>query len=246
MPTETIDLMVDAGNAKPGPATAQKLGPLGINIGEVMNKINEKTEAFKGMQVPVKLKIDTKAKEVSDIEVGTPPTTQLIKKELGLAKGSGRPDKEKVGNIAIEQCIKVAKMKKEAMFALTLKNAVKSTVGSCNSLGILIEGKIASEIEKEIDQGKYDDLINQEKTEVSEEKKKILETQLTEIQEVLAKELEKLKAIEEVKEEKKEEPEEKKEETTGKKEETTGKKGEKKGEKKEEPKKADKKEAKKK
>ena len=86
MPIETIDLMVDAGKAVPGPAVAQKLGPMGINIGEVINKINKKTESFKGMQVPVKLKIDTKAKEVSDIEVGTPPTTQLIKKRAKLRK----------------------------------------------------------------------------------------------------------------------------------------------------------------
>ena len=206
MPIETLDLMVDAGNAKPGPATAQKLGPMGINIGEVMNKVNQKTAPFKGMQVPVKLKIDTKAKEVTEIEVGTPPTTQLIKKEFNLEKGSGQPNKEKVGNMSIEQCIKVAKMKQDSMFSLTLKKAVKTVVGSCGSLGILVEGKIATEAEKEIDEGKYDDLIKQEKTEVSEDKKKILQEQLKRVQVELTRELEKAKALEEAaKEVKKEE-----------------------------------------
>ena len=202
---ETIELMVDGGKAAPSPAISQKLGPLGINIGEVMNRVNKKTESFRGMQVPVKLKLDTKAKEVTDIEVGTPPTTQLIKKELGLEKGAGRPDKEKVANISIEQCIKVAKMKKEAMYTNTLKTAVKSVVGSCNSLGVLIEGKQASEIEKEINHGKYDSEINEEKTEPSEAKKKLLQNQLKEVQEILIKEQEKLKAAEAEQEKPKEE-----------------------------------------
>ena len=216
MPIETLDLMVDAGNAKPGPATAQKLGPMGVNIAEVMNKVNQKTAAFKGMQVPVKLKIDTKSKQVTEIEVGTPPTTQLIKKEFDLEKGSGQPNKQKVGDMSIEQCIKVAKMKQDSMFSLSLKKAVKTVVGSCGSLGILVEGKKAVEAEKEIDEGKYDELIKQEKTEISDDKKKFLQEQLKQVQAELTRELEKAKALEEAaKEVKKEEKVEveKKEET---------------------------------
>lgn len=215
MPTETIDLMVEAGKAAPNPAVAQKLGPLGINIGEVMNQVNKKTEPFKGMQVPVKIKIDTRAKVVSDIEVGTPPTTQLIKKELNLQKGSGQPDKEKIANISIEECIKVAKMKKDAMCTNNLKAAVKSVVGSCNSLGVLIEGKTASEIVKNINEGKFDKEILDEITQPSEEKKKFLKKQLEEVQKELSRALEKLKATEELnKEGKPKETEEKKEPET--------------------------------
>src|SRR3989344_3337206 len=154
MPAETVDLMVEAGKAAPTQTIAQKLGPMGIKISDVMNKINEKTSSFKGMQVPIKLKIDTKTKEVT-VEVGTPPTTQLIKKELKLEKGSGQPDKEKIANISIEQCIKIAKMKIENMHTDKLKQAIKSVVGSCNSLGVLIEGKIASDTERDIEEGKY-------------------------------------------------------------------------------------------
>jgi len=244
VPSETISLMVEGGKATPGPAVAQKLGPMGMNMKEVMDRINEKTESFKGMQVPVKLKIDTKTKEY-DIEVGTPPTSQLIKKELGLEKGSGQPDKEKVANISIEQCIKVAKMKKDAMFTTDLKKAVKSVVGSCNALGIIVEGKLAVETEKDIVAGKYDQEIKEEKTEITEEKKKQLETQLKKLQEKLAKKAAKLKAEAEAEKAEEKPAEEKKEE--GKEE---GKEGEKKeegkeGEKKEEGKAEEKKEAKK-
>ncbi len=212
MPIETIDLMVDAGKAVPGPAVAQKLGPMGINIGEVINKINKKTESFKGMQVPVKLKIDTKAKEVSDIEVGTPPTTQLIKKELNLEKGSGKPDKEKVANISIEQCIKIAKMKRDAMYTSNLKQAVKTVAGSCNSLGVLVEGKTSNAVIQDIDNGKYDKEISEEKTDLQEQKKKLLQQQLQEVQAELAKQLEKLKAAKQKEAPPAEQPEAQKEE----------------------------------
>ena len=224
MPSETIDLMVDAGHAKPNPSIAQKLGPMGINIGEVMNKINNRTTDFKGMQVPIKLTIDSKTKDIK-IEVGTPPTTQLIKKELSIEKGSSKPDKEKVANISIEQCIKIAKMKKEAMFTNDLKSAVKTVAGSCNSLGVLIEGKFSNGIIKDIDAGKYDTEIKQEKTETPEEKKKLLKEQLTLVNQELSAKFAKLEVIpeqttpeakkEEIKEAKKEEikkePEKKKE-----------------------------------
>ena len=122
--------------------------------------------------------------------------TELIKKELKVEKGSGQPDKEKIANISIEQCIKIAKMKKDHMLTRDLKAAVKSIAGSCSSLGILVEGKTGSEIVKEINQGNYDKEIQAEKTDLLPEKKKTLEQQLGEIKEKLAKELAKLKAAE--------------------------------------------------
>jgi len=208
MSNETIEMLIEGGKAVAGPVVGQKLGPLKINIQQVLQDVNKKTESFKGMQVPVKLFVDTKTKEYK-IEIGTPPTSELIKKEVGLQKGSGTPDKQKVANISIEQCIKVAKMKMDTMYTDNLKSALKSVVGSCNSLGVLIDGKISSQIRVDIDNGVYDNEINSEKTEPSEDKKKLLQTQLKEVQEKITKELEKLKAAEAeavgVKEEKKEE-----------------------------------------
>ena len=195
MGTETITMMVEGGNAVAGPAIGQKLGPLRINVQDVLKKVNEKTFSFKGMQVSVKLKIDTSTKNF-EIDVGTPPTSQLIKKELNLEKGAKQSNKEKVANISIEQCIKIAKMKIDSMYTFNLKAAVKSVVGSCNSIGVLIEGNNYVEITKDIEAGKYDNEISSGKTDVSPEKKERLRNQFEEIKTRLAQEAEKLKALE--------------------------------------------------
>ncbi len=197
--------MVEGGKATVGPAVAQKLGPLKINMQEVLTKVNEKTQAFKGMQVPVKLTVDTETKEV-EVEVGTPPTCELIKKELKLEKGSGEPNKKKVANMSIEQVIKVAKMKQESFFTKNKTSAVKCVIGSANSLGILVEGKTGEELVPKINGGKFKEEIEKGETETSPEKIKNLDLQLKQKQAELDKEFAKLEAAKE--EEKKEEPKE--------------------------------------
>lgn len=204
MNKETFNMIVEGGKAVPNPNLAQRLGPAGINLGQVLTTINEKTSSFRNMKVPVKIIADTKAKTF-EIEIGSPPTHELIKSELNLQKGSSMPDKQKVANISIEQVIKIAKMKKDSMLVKTLKAAVKSVAGSCNSAGILIEGKKAHEICEAINQGMYDELIQQEKTEPSAEKKSHLKQQLDTYNERIKKELEKAAALAPKPETKKEE-----------------------------------------
>ena len=166
-----IKLLIEAGNMKPGPAVAQKLGPLGINIGKVIQQVNEATENFKGLKVPVELDVNPKTKSFS-VQVFSPPVAELIKKELGIEKAAGEHKKLKAGNLAIEEVIKIAKIKFPNMLSKNLKAGIKSVVGSCVSLGVLIENKNGKEIEKEITSGLYDNEINQEKTEASQEKLK--------------------------------------------------------------------------
>ncbi|MFW5847110.1 MAG: 50S ribosomal protein L11 [Nanoarchaeota archaeon] len=165
-----VKLLVEGGAMKPGPALSQQLGPAGINMGQVISKINEATSGFKGLKVPVTLDVDTGTKTF-EISVSSPPMSELIKKEIGLEKGSGLQAKEKAGNIAIEQLILVAKTKLPNLLCNDLKAAVKEAVGTCASLGLLIENKEAVEIEEDIEKGKYDSEIKEEKTEVSQEKK---------------------------------------------------------------------------
>ncbi len=204
MSKETIDLMVDGGKASAGATMGASLGPMGVNIQNVLKLINEKTIDFKGMQVPVKVIVDTQTKEV-EITVGTPFTSELIKKELGIEKGSGVPHKIKVGNLAIEQVIKMAKMKRDSMLANNLKSAVKNVVGTCAQMGVLVEGKEIKIINEEINTGKYDKEINAGKTEMSEEKIKLIKEQTANILEVSKKEEERLKAEKEAAEKLKEE-----------------------------------------
>lgn len=201
MSKEKVEVMVEGGKATAGAQLGQSFGPLGVNIQEIIKQINEKTSSFNGMKVPVKVIVETTDKSF-DIEVGSPPVSELLKKEINLEKGSGEPDKNKIGNLGIEQVIKIAKMKQDSMMVNSLKADVKSVIGSCNSLGVLVEGKSAMEINSEIDSGKYDELINSEKTEVSEEKKRKLKRQLKEIQEKIKEEIEKEKAAEEAEKEK--------------------------------------------
>ena len=169
-----IKLLVDAGDMKPGPALSQKLGPAGINIGKVIQDANKATASFKGIKVPIELDVDVKTKNFT-VNVFTPPVSELLKKEVGAEKGSGQHKKINVGNAAIEQIISVAKTKMPGMLCKDFKSAVKSVVGSCVSLGILIEDKNPKEIEKEIDAGKYDKEISAQITEVSDDKKKSLQ-----------------------------------------------------------------------
>ena len=152
---ETIEVLVEGGKANAGPPLGPALGPLGVNVMQVVNAINEKTKHFDGMKVPVKVIVDPKTKSF-EIEVGTPPVTALILKELGIEKGSGNPREEKVGNLSMDQVIKIAKMKYGDLLGKDLKRKVKEVIGSCVSIGVNVEGKSPKEVQKEIDEGKYD------------------------------------------------------------------------------------------
>ena len=170
MAKETIDVLIEGGKATAAPPLGPALGPTGINIGQVVAKINEKTKAFSGMKVPVKVIIDKDTKTF-EIEVGTPPCSQLLKTEAGILKGSGNPLEDKVADVLIEQIIKIAKMKESVLLGKTLKAKVKEVIGTCNSMGILVEGKPAKETTQDINDGKFDEEIKSGKTELSAEEK---------------------------------------------------------------------------
>jgi large subunit ribosomal protein L11 len=165
-----IKLLIEGGAMQPGPALSQKLGPAGINLGQVISKVNDATKSFKGLKVPVELEVDLGTKTF-EVKVFSPPASELLKKELGVEKGSGTQKKLYAANASIEQIISVAKQKMSNLLAKDLKSAVKSIVGTCTSLGILVESKSPVEVGREIDEGKYDKEIQEEKTETSPEKR---------------------------------------------------------------------------
>lgn len=175
-----IKLIVDGGAMQPGPAVAQQIGPLGINMGKVIADVNTATSGFKGVKVPVEIDVNGKTKTY-EIKVFSPPTAELLKKELGLEKASGEALKTKVGNIAVERIISIAHTKMPNLLAKDLKRAVKLVIGSCVSLGILVENKEAKEVNADIDSGKYDHLIDKIITEVPAEKKKQLDAYFADV-----------------------------------------------------------------
>jgi len=169
-----IKLLIEGGNMIPGPAIAQQLGPKGINMGKVISKVNESTKEFKGMKVPVELDIDEKTKEFK-IKTSPPPTSELLKKELKLEKGTADHKKQKVGNASMEDVIKITKIKFPQMLEKDFKTAVKSILGTCASIGIFVENKEPKELLKDIEEGKFEKEINKQSTETLPEKRKELD-----------------------------------------------------------------------
>jgi large subunit ribosomal protein L11 len=124
---KSISALVTGGEASAGPPLGPSLGPLGINVLQVVNTINDKTKDFAGMKVPVKVEVDSETKKFN-VEVGIPPTTALIAKEIGITKGSGTSGKDYVGNISMTGIVKIAKMKMDVSYALDLKNSSKEII----------------------------------------------------------------------------------------------------------------------
>lgn len=158
MGEETIEALVEGGQASAGPPLGPALGPLGINVGEVVSEINKKTSDYEGMTVPVKVVVDEESGDF-EIEVGSPPTAALIRNELGIEKGAGSPEEVPVGDISISQLIKIAEKKEGSILAKNKKKAVKEVLGACVSMGVYAEGKEPQELQREIEEGKYDDQL---------------------------------------------------------------------------------------
>lgn len=176
-----VNLLVEGGAMQPGPSLAQKVGPMGLNMGQIVQQVNDATKDFKGMKVPVVLDIDPNTKEVN-VNVYSPPSSELLKKEFGIEKGSGIQKRFNTGNASIEQIISIAKTKLQNLLDKDLKSAVKSIIGTCGTLGILVENKRSLEAEKMVDEGKFDKEIKEEKTETPEEKRKQLDSYFKDLQ----------------------------------------------------------------
>jgi len=155
---QTISSLVTGGQASAGPPLGPALGPMGVNIMEVISSINEKTKDFEGMKVPVTVSVDPDTKKW-DVTIGIPSSAALLLKEAGVQKGSGTSGTDWVGDIGMDAVIKVAKTKLDSSYATSLKSVTKSVVGTCVPLGIKIEGKTPKEVTAEINEGKWDSKI---------------------------------------------------------------------------------------
>jgi large subunit ribosomal protein L11 len=155
---QKISSLVTGGSASAGPPLGPALGPMGVNIMEVIKAINEKTKDFEGMKVPVTVSVfpDTKKWE---IEIGIPSAAALVLKEAGLQKGSGTSGTDWVGDIGMDTVVKVAKTKLDKSYASSIKSVSKEIIGTCLCLGIKIEGKSPKEITAEINDGKWDEKL---------------------------------------------------------------------------------------
>ncbi len=159
--TKKIDTLISGGEATAGPPLGPILGPLGVNVLQIVNKINELTKDYAGMKVPVKISVNVSSKEF-DVKVGTPTVAALIVRELGISKGSGTPNTEKVGDLSMEQTLKIAQLKRHQLLAGSSRAAVKEILGCCVSMGVTVDGKDPKTVLSEIDEGAHTELLKEE------------------------------------------------------------------------------------
>lgn len=150
---QKVEVMVDGGKANAGPL-GPSLGPTGVNIGEVVMAINEKTREFNGMQVPVTIEIGDK--KTFTISIGTPPASALIKDKVGLQKGSGNARTTFVGDLSMADAQSIAKMKWDDLMGADLKAKTKEVVGTCVSMGVTFMGDNPRDAVKKFTAGDYD------------------------------------------------------------------------------------------
>jgi len=164
LPEKSVKVIVSGGEASPAPPLGPTLGPLGVNVGAVVNEINRLTGEFKGMKVPVTVSVDSVTKKFS-VTVGVPTTAALIVREAKAEKGSGKPNSTKIGDITFSQVMNIAMIKRGSSYAYSLKAAVKEVLGSCVSLGVTVEGEDPREICKKLEQGIYDEALKAKENE---------------------------------------------------------------------------------
>jgi large subunit ribosomal protein L11 len=133
-----VKLQIKAGMANPAPPVGPALGVHGINIMKFCKEFNEKTKKNMGLIFPAIIIIYQDRS--FDFFLKSPPTSILLKKELGISKGSSKPNIEKVGSINYEQLKKIALIKKNDLNVLndSLKHAIKIVKGTAKSMGITI------------------------------------------------------------------------------------------------------------
>lgn len=158
MVKKTFNFIVNGGKASGGPPIGPALGPMGVNIMQIVNVINEKTAQFEGLPVPVEVVIETDEKSF-EVQVGMLTTFALISQATGIEKGSGEPNKNFVADIDFNELVDIAKKKREGIYAASLKSAVREVLGTCQSAGVTVDGMHAKRVQEAISAGEYDEQL---------------------------------------------------------------------------------------
>ena len=132
-----VKVAIQAGSATPAPPVGTALGQHGVNIMEFVKAYNAKTEAMRGTIVPAEITIYED--RTFTFITKTPPAAELIKKAAGIQKGSGKPDKEKVGTITADQLREIAQTKMPDLNANDVEAAMNIVAGTARSMGVVVE-----------------------------------------------------------------------------------------------------------
>ncbi len=135
--TKIIKLQIEAGTPTPAPPVGTALGPAGVNIGEFVKQFNDKTRPMMGTIVPVLMNVYSDRS--FDFIVKKPPASRLILKAIGVEKGSGKPQSDKVGKLSRKQLEDIANEKMEDLNASDVESAKKIIAGTARSMGVDVE-----------------------------------------------------------------------------------------------------------
>jgi large subunit ribosomal protein L11 len=144
---DEVSVLVEGGKATAGPPLGPALGPLGVNVVQVVQAINEQTKGFAGMRVPVVVKVNPSNRQFT-LVVGRPPVAALLLKEAGKEKGSGKSKSEVLGDVTLAQVKQIAEAKGSDLFGRTLEEKVNQVIGTCVSMGLTVEGQDPRELLK--------------------------------------------------------------------------------------------------
>jgi len=131
-----VKLQLPGGQATPAPPVGPALGQHGVNIGQFVQQFNERTREFAGTTIPCELTVYVDRS--FEFILKSPPASVLVRKAVGLAKGSGTPSREVVGSITREQLEQIAKTKMKDLNARDLEGAVRQIMGTCRSMGVKV------------------------------------------------------------------------------------------------------------
>ena len=132
-----LKLRIPGGKATAGPPVGSTLGQWGLNMMDFINPFNEATKEYMGKDVIVHIRVFED--RTFDFKCLGRPVDDLIREEIGIAKGSGKPNLDKVGKITRAQLEKIAEIKKDQLNAVDLEGAVKVVAGTARSMGVVVE-----------------------------------------------------------------------------------------------------------
>lgn len=138
VPVAEVKLQITGGQATPAPPVGPALSQHGVNIGMFIKQFNEKTADLAGVPLPVLIRVFRD--KSFDFEVKSPPASFLLKQAAGVAKGSGVPNKEKVGKVTRKDVEEIAKKKMKDLNARDIEHACRIVEGTARSCGIVVEG----------------------------------------------------------------------------------------------------------
>lgn len=137
---DEVSVLVEGGKAVAGAQLGSALGPLGVNVGQVVQQINEQTKGFAGMRVPVVIRVDAATRQFT-LVVGRPPVAALLLKEVGKESGSGKSKSEVVGDVSLDAVRQIAEAKGADLFGRTIEERMNQVIGTCVSMGITVGGE---------------------------------------------------------------------------------------------------------